>query len=448
MTNTTSHHAVLSGRVPRLVAVVTAGLLAIGGSIVVASPAFAAVVTVGELEYVTDPVTLEASVSGLAAGSTATDIVIPGSFVDGADTYTVTSISSGAFSNGTLTSVVIGNSVVTIGGDAFRDNAALVSVTIGESVVTIDSAAFSGGALTSLVIPDSVETIGSDAFRYSALMTLTLGASVETIGGAAFMDATLAVLALPDSLVSIGGDAFRSSMLASLVIPNSVVSIGNNAFLNNPLTSLTLGSSLETIGDEAFRGHQLPSLVVPASVTDIGYFAFSSSPDSLTSVIMQGAAPSILAASANGSFGSSTAGKTVYYPLAFATGYTSPWEEYTTAVGASIDFDLGGNGSAIAGVTVIPGQSVPAPPAPAAPGFTFGGWYTASDHATPFDFGAGLEAGQTTAYAQWISQAVPGAPGLAATGVDTSPMVWTGALALLFAGSALILMRRRGQLTK
>ncbi len=448
MSTATSHRRFLSGKAPRLVAALTAGLLAVGGSIVFASPAFAAPVTVGGLDYVTDPITLEARVSGLEAGNTDTDIVIPDSIVDGADTYAVTSIDVNAFNNEGLTSVIIGDSVVTIGGSAFRDNAALASVTIGESVVTIGGAAFSDTALTSLAIPDSVVTIGGDAFRGSPLTSLTLGTSVESIGGAAFLGAVLTSLILPDSLVSIGNDNFRNSSLTSLIIPDSVVTIGNNAFLNNPLTSLTLGNSLQTIDNEVFRGHELTSVVIPASVTQIGTLAFLSNGATLTSVVMQGPAPTIAAASANGSFSSDPSDKTIYYPVAFAAQYTSPWQGYTTAMGATLDFDLDGNGSAIAGVTVIPAQSVPAPAAPTAAGFTFGGWFTASDFATPFDFGAPLAAGQTTAFAQWLTAGTAGGPALAATGVDTSPLVWTGAMALLVAGIALVLVRRRGQLTQ
>lgn len=448
MSTAISERRQLSGRTSRLVAAFIAGLLIVGGSIFFAPPAFAAVVTVGELEYSTNPVDFTASVRGLDAGSTETDIVIPDTIVDGGDTYLVTSVNNNAFNNVGLTSVVIGDSVVTIGSSAFRSNAALVSVVLGESVVSIGNSAFSGAALTSLVIPDSVVTISDDAFRGSPIASLTLGASLETLGGGAFMNAVLTTLVLPDALVSIGNDVFRSSSITSLIIPDSVVAIGNSAFLLNPLTSLTLGNSLQTIGNQTFRGHELTTVVIPATVTQIGTLAFLPGVSILTSVVMQGAAPTIAAASANGSFGSDPTDKIVYYPAAFAAQYTSPWQEYTTAMGATLDFELGGNGSAIAGVTVIPAQSVPAPAAPSAAGFTFGGWFTASDYATPFDFGAPLAAGQSTAYAQWISLGAPGGPTLPVTGADTSPVVWTGAIALLVAGFTLVLLRRRAQLTQ
>lgn len=297
--------------------------------------------------------------------------------------------------------------------------------------MTIGNSAFLDAALTSLVIPDSVVTIDSGAFRGSPLTTLTLGASVETIGGAAFMDAVLTSLVLPDTLVSIENDVFRSSTLTSLVIPDSVETIGNNAFLNNPLASLTLGNGLQTIGNSAFRGHEINSVVIPASVTQIGTLAFLAGTGILGSAVMQGPAPTIAAASASGSFSSDPSDKIIYYPVAFAAQYTDPWQEYTTRPGATLVFELDGHGSAVDGITVIPGESVPAPTFPSASGYTFAGWFTTDDFSTPFDFGADLVVGETTAYAQWVSTGSSGGaddgsggadgPELAATGTDISP---------------------------
>ena len=64
-----------------------------------------------------------------------------------------------------LTSVVIPDSVTTIGSYAFRDCDSLTSVVIPDSVTSIGSYAFySCSRLTSVVIPDSVTSIGSYAF--------------------------------------------------------------------------------------------------------------------------------------------------------------------------------------------------------------------------------------------------------------------------------------------
>jgi hypothetical protein len=86
-----------------------------------------------------------------------------------ADGTTLKSITPYAYSND-ITSVVIESGVTNIGSNFGWDNNAnaltsLTSVTIGEDVVTIGSRAFNGVPLTgSIVIPEGVTTIGSYAF--------------------------------------------------------------------------------------------------------------------------------------------------------------------------------------------------------------------------------------------------------------------------------------------
>ena len=65
-----------------------------------------------------------------------------------------------------LTSVVIGNSVTSIGDYAFAFCECLTSVVIGNSVTSIGESAFCGCLrLTSIEIPNSVTWIGDDAFE-------------------------------------------------------------------------------------------------------------------------------------------------------------------------------------------------------------------------------------------------------------------------------------------
>ena len=116
-----------------------------------------------------------------------TDVIIPDT-INGVDVINICEYAF--YSNDNITSVVIPDSVTTIGDYAFRDCTSLTSVVIGGSVTTIGYFAFYYcTSLTSVVIPDSVTTIGSYAFEYcTSLTSVVIGDSVTTIGYSAFND--------------------------------------------------------------------------------------------------------------------------------------------------------------------------------------------------------------------------------------------------------------------
>ncbi|MEG2081576.1 MAG: leucine-rich repeat domain-containing protein, partial [Oscillospiraceae bacterium] len=107
--------------------------------------------------------------------------------------------------------------------------------------------------LTSIIIPDSITSIGSDAFYYcTGLTSVTIGNSVTSIGDYAFYFCTgLKGVMLPDSVTIIGKGAFEDCTgLKGVTIPDSVTSIGDDAFgyymnggSNAPLQSFTITGS-------------------------------------------------------------------------------------------------------------------------------------------------------------------------------------------------------------
>lgn len=219
----------------------------------------------------------------------------------------VISIGESAFDGCTsLSSLVIPNRVVSIKGNLFcgwyGDLICLSPYFIYENNVLFDKdkstiISFRDQDTTSYVIPAGVTSIGDCAFEgCESLNSLVIPNSVTSIGESAFSFSSLSSLVIPDSITRIEDCAFEyCESLSSLVIPNSVTSIGDRAFVYcKSLRSLVIPDSVTRIGDRAFEYcESLRSLVIPDSVTSIGAWAFRSCrsltdiviPDSITSIV-------------------------------------------------------------------------------------------------------------------------------------------------------------------
>ena len=163
------------------------------------------------------------------------------------------------FKCSSLTSIVISNSVVSIGDNAFKGCNSLSNVVIPNSVTTIEAGAFwDCSSLTSIVIPNSVASIEDYTFMdCCSLLNIVIPDSVTSIEICAFSGcSSLTSIVIPNSVVSIGVSAFRDcSSLSSVVIPNSVVSIGDSAFEDcRFLLIIDIPDSVTSIGNSAFAG--------------------------------------------------------------------------------------------------------------------------------------------------------------------------------------------------
>ncbi|MGN0887081.1 MAG: leucine-rich repeat domain-containing protein [Candidatus Spyradenecus sp.] len=195
----------------------------------------------------------------------------------------VTSIGDYAFCGcSSLTSAVIPDGVTAIGKFAFQGCSSLVSVVISERVTSIWDSAFCGcSSLTSIIIPEGVTIIGSSAFAVcSSLTSVVIPEGVTSIEHNAFQGcSSLTSVVIPEGVTSIGDAAFQNcSSLTSVDIPEGVTSIGVSAFQNcSSLTSVDIPEGVTSIGVSAFQNcSSLTSVVIPASVTSIGSVAFSS----------------------------------------------------------------------------------------------------------------------------------------------------------------------------
>ena len=235
-------------------AVVLLGLMCI---LLVGLGTTASAATSGKLKYeVSDG---EAIITGFSptAFTKPKDVEIPDTIND----YPVTAIADEAFEDESITSVIIPDSVITIGDYAFDECEKLASVTLGNSVESIGESAFRNcNDITILTIPESVKSIGNCAFsECSDFTNIYWNAKNAEIGYDVF------------------ANAGRNGTGIDVVFGNNVEKIPSYIFTaSSNIKSITIGNSVKTIADYAFNcSVQNGSINIPESVTSIGNCALS-----------------------------------------------------------------------------------------------------------------------------------------------------------------------------
>lgn len=216
------------------------------------------------------------------------EVVIPKT-IEG---YAVKKISDRAFQNCTgITSVVIPDSVTSIGGYAFSSCTSLAEITIPDSVTSIGGSAFKGcTSLSKVDLPKKLTTIELYTFSdCSSLESIVIPDGVTAIGtwseyentyySSSFSGCTsLKEIVIPDSVTAIGDSAFSGcTSLTEIVIPDSVTGIWWGAFSGcTSLSKVKLPKTLTGIYSDVFSGcTSLKEIIIPDSVTSVGGSAFS-----------------------------------------------------------------------------------------------------------------------------------------------------------------------------
>ena len=167
------------------------------------------------------------------------------------------SLKSSIFNYCPLESLYLGRTL-SCDNSPFKNQTTLTNIIIGNGVASIGDYTFEGcGYLTSIAFPNSVSSIGNSAFSGCSGLTK---------------------IAIPNSVTTIGGSAFKDcSGLRLISIPNNVTTIGSYAFDGcSGLRTISIGNSVESIGDYAFNGcSKFAIITIPCSVTSIGNGTFN-----------------------------------------------------------------------------------------------------------------------------------------------------------------------------
>ena len=143
-----------------------------------------------------------------------------------------------------VVNAVVSSGVTALGERALADCGSMVSVSLPETLLTVGESCFmSSDALRSITIPNSVRSIGLGAFvACKNLSRVTLGSGLQRIGGQAFKEcSSLSSIVIPDGVKKIEYLTFSDcANLMEITIPRTVTVIENHAFANcNILSRVT-----------------------------------------------------------------------------------------------------------------------------------------------------------------------------------------------------------------
>ncbi len=244
------------------------------------------------------------------------EIVIPSTYLLEGDEEEsiVVGIAAGAFRNCKyITSIVVPDSVKTIGLGAFEGCAALESITLpfvggaptantyighifGAQTFT-ENAAFVPASLATVNLSEACTAIAPFAFdACTGVKAVHMGNEMATIGAYAFARCGITEVSLPDSVTTLGVGAYLECPVEKVVLPfvgaDNTGAIGylghmfgaanyaqNKDFVPATLKQLSLSTVCTTIGAGAFNDCvALEEIDLPNTITNIGENAFTNTP--------------------------------------------------------------------------------------------------------------------------------------------------------------------------
>ncbi len=180
---------------------------------------------------------------------------------------------SNVVENFSIETVVLADSVQSIGKRAFGGCRVLSRVNIPNGISKIEDETFAGCyKLESIDIPDSVTEIGEKAFTYAGLINLELPNNLKVIRRYAFNRSGQGkgYILIPDSVEEIEEGAFNGCGFINVVVPGSVKEINEKTFREANSKRITLEEGVQIIRAGAFaKPNSLSRVYIPKSVTYI-----------------------------------------------------------------------------------------------------------------------------------------------------------------------------------
>ncbi|MGM9637829.1 MAG: leucine-rich repeat domain-containing protein [Eubacteriales bacterium] len=273
---------------------------------------------------------------------TDTDVVIP----EEIDGKPVTVIGEKAFySNPTLLTVCMPDSVTEIRRCAFASCKFLETVRLSESLEYIGEGGFTVcTALQNITLPDSLSYIGAFGFSYcESLKEITLPANCykdpvnrfpkyleeDTTMMSIFAYTGLEHVTLEEGFSYIPQGAFsNNSNLRDIVIPGSVEEIERHAFAEcTELEKITLNEGIQSIKELFISETKVSEIIIPKSVTELDVGTFNGA-TALKTVRFEGNAPKLMLCST----GLTNTDFTVYYHESAEGFNDSNWSYFTTEI--------------------------------------------------------------------------------------------------------------------
>ena len=181
-----------------------------------------------------------------------------------------------------MKSVIISDTVKTIGKETFSSNISLEKVVMGNSLEILEEKMFAYcTSLKEVKIPDNLKEIKKYAFlKCTSLVELVLPEKLERIKKYAFVDCdSLKYINIPDSVIEIEEYIFSDKNNIEFTSDDTYVYLDNWIFdlVDYHKELYTIDSNIRGIYRRAFQACKGKTIIIPKNVIYVGAYAFWSS---------------------------------------------------------------------------------------------------------------------------------------------------------------------------